>query len=148
MQASAVSICCPEKSRSSLELSYRALIESVQTAVETPVIVQVMAVSDLEASIIEALDVDMVHEIGDYRCTSCVDAKYKDFPVPVVCASSSLWPLLQRFTAGASMICTQKEGSLMATLAQLRLIKREFQNITTLSQEDINSFAEVCNFLK
>lgn len=125
-------------------MALSSLIRDIQSAVNIPIIAQIPSIRSAEVSFLEGLDVDMVHELeNNHYASSVTEEDRRSFPIPVVCASSSLWPLLRCFAAGASLVCTQKEDSLMATIAQLRLIKRELQKLMSLSSEDIESFAEV-----
>jgi pyridoxal 5'-phosphate synthase pdxS subunit len=99
----------------------------------------------VEAQILEALGIDYIDESevltpADEECH--IDKT--QFRIPFVCGARNLGEALRRVGEGAAMIRTKGEagtGNVVEAVRHMRTIKREIQQLVSLSAEEISGFA-------
>jgi pyridoxal 5'-phosphate synthase pdxS subunit len=126
-------------------MSDPALIERIKEAVTIPVMAKVRIGHFVEAQILEALGIDYIDESevltpADEECH--IDKT--QFRIPFVCGARNLGEALRRVGEGAAMIRTKGEagtGNVVEAVRHMRTIKREIQQLVSLSAEEISGFA-------
>jgi pyridoxal 5'-phosphate synthase pdxS subunit len=126
-------------------MSDPALIERIKKAVTIPVMAKVRIGHFVEAQILEALGIDYIDESevltpADEECH--IDKT--QFRIPFVCGARNLGEALRRVGEGAAMIRTKGEagtGNVVEAVRHMRTIKREIQQLVSLSAEEISGFA-------
>jgi pyridoxal 5'-phosphate synthase pdxS subunit len=127
-------------------MSDPALIKKIQDAVTIPVMAKVRIGHFVEAQILEALQVDFIDESEVLTPADDTTHIHKyDFQVPFVCGCSNLGEALRRIHEGAALIRTKGEagtGDIIQAVRQMRLIKKQIQEIKLVNQNNLIPIAE------
>lgn len=117
------------------------LIESIQEAVEIPVMAKVRIGHFVEAQILEELNVDFVDESEVLSPADYVNHVDKQrFATPFVCGATNLGEALRRITEGAAMIRSKGEagtGDVSEATRHIRTITREIRELAALAEEEL-----------
>src|SRR5207302_5064632 len=107
----------------------------------SPVMAKVRIGHFMEASILEALDVDYIDES---EVLTPADEEHHidkaDFKVPFVCGARNLGEALRRIAEGAAMIRTKGEagsGNIVEAVRHIRTIVKEMRQLTVLGKEEL-----------
>ncbi len=123
-----------------------ALIEAIQAAVTIPVMAKVRIGHAVEASILQALNVDMIDESevltpADYD--QHIDkTQYK---TPFVCGAKNLGEALRRIDEGAQLIRKKGEagtGDVSEAVKHMRMINGEIKAVQAMSSTDLKQYAK------
>lgn len=118
------------------------MIKEIQAAVSIPVMAKVRIGHDVEAQILEALEVDFIDE--SEVLTQADPFAHSDksvFKIPFVCGARNLGEALRRIDEGASMIRTKGEagtGNIVEAVRHIKTIKKE---IADLKQANLETLA-------
>ncbi len=122
------------------------MIKEIQKAVTIPVMAKVRIGHFVEASILEAIEIDYIDE--SEVLTPADDIYHIDkskFKVPFVCGAKNLGEALRRISEGASMIRTKGEpgtGDIVQAVRHMRLISSEIRRIQSLREDELASNAK------
>ena len=122
------------------------MIRGIQEAVSIPVMAKCRIGHFAEAQILEAIEIDYIHES---EVLSPADDVYhidkKQFKVPFVCGAKDLGEALRRINEGASMIRTKGEpgtGDVVQAVRHMRMMNREIARITSMRQDELFEVAK------
>lgn len=119
-------------------MSDPGMIRSIQKAVTIPVMAKVRIGHFMEASVLEALEIDFIDEsevLTPADPFSHVDKTL--FKAPFVCGARDLGEALRRIQEGASMIRTKGEagtGNIVEAVRHIKTMNREIVDLRTLSE--------------
>lgn len=114
------------------------MIKEIQAAVTIPVMAKVRIGHDVEAQILEALEIDFIDEsevLSPADPFAHVDKK--KFKIPFVCGATNLGEALRRINEGASMIRTKGEAGTGNVIEAVRHIKTIAKEIEELKSVDL-----------
>ncbi len=126
-------------------MSDPAMIESIQKAVTIPVMAKVRIGHDVEAQILEALEIDFIDEsevLTPADPFSHVDKTR--FKVPFVCGARDLGEALRRIHEGASMIRTKGEagtGNVVEAVRHMKTMNADIAQLSVLSTAELEAKA-------
>ncbi|MCL2201468.1 MAG: pyridoxal 5'-phosphate synthase lyase subunit PdxS [Oscillospiraceae bacterium] len=122
------------------------MIKGIQEAVKIPVMAKCRIGHFVEASILQAIKVDMVDES---EVLSPADDKYhidkRKFDVPFVCGARDLGEALRRINEGAAMIRTKGEagtGDVIQAVRHMRTMQSEMRQITSMREDELYDMAK------
>ena len=122
------------------------MIESVQQAVNIPVMAKCRIGHLVEARILEAMEVDFIDES---EVLTPADDEFhidkKAFAVPFVCGCRDLGEALRRLGEGAALLRTKGEagtGNIVEAVRHLRTVRGQIRRLTTLSPEELMTEAK------
>lgn len=122
------------------------MIQSIQAAVDIPVMAKCRIGHFMEARILEALEVDFIDE--SEVLTPADEAFHIDkhaFGVPFVCGCTDLGEALRRIGEGAALIRTKGEpgtGNIVEGVRHLRALRTSMQRLTRLENEELMTEAK------
>ncbi len=114
------------------------MIKEIQKKVSIPVMAKVRIGHDVEAQILQALEIDFIDEsevLTPADPFSHIDKK--KFKAPFVCGATNLGEALRRIEEGASMIRTKGEagtGNVIEAVRHIKTINREIEELKGLSE--------------
>lgn len=123
------------------------MIKEVQKAVSIPVMAKVRIGHFVEASILEAIEIDYIDE--SEVLTPADDTYHVDktkFKVPFVCGAKDLGEALRRIAEGASMIRTKGEpgtGDVVQAVRHMRAMDSEIRRVQSLRSDELFDKAKV-----
>ena len=127
-------------------MSDPAMIKGIQNAVTIPVMAKCRIGHFAEAQILEAIEIDYIHES---EVLSPADDKYHidktKFNVPFVCGAKDLGEALRRISEGASMIRTKGEpgtGDVVQAVRHMRMMQQEIRRLTSMSKDELYQAAK------
>ena len=117
------------------------MIKGIQEAVSIPVMAKCRIGHFVEAQILEAIDLDYIHES---EVLSPADDVYhidkRKFKVPFVCGAKDLGEALRRINEGASMIRTKGEpgtGDVVQAVRHMRRMNSEIAKLTSMREYEL-----------
>ncbi len=117
------------------------MIKGIQEAVSIPVMAKVRIGHQVEAQILEAIEIDYIDES---EVLSPADNIYHidktAFEVPFVCGARDLGEALRRIAEGASMIRTKGEpgtGDVVQAVSHMRLIQNQIRHVVSLREDEL-----------
>lgn len=117
------------------------LIESIQAAVDIPVMAKVRIGHFVEAQILETLGVDFIDESEVLSPADYVHHVNKwDFETPFVCGATHLGEALRRLTEGAAMIRSKGEagtGDVSEAVKHIRTLNAEIATLTSMDENEL-----------
>jgi pyridoxal 5'-phosphate synthase pdxS subunit len=123
-----------------------AMIESIQKAVNIPVMAKCRIGHFMEARILEALEVDFIDES---EVLTPADEQFhidkRTFDVPFVCGCRDLGEGLRRIAEGAAMIRTKGEagtGDIVEAVKHLRAVRAQIRRLGALSPDELAAEAK------
>ena len=123
-----------------------AVIRTIMNTVSIPVMAKVRIGHMVEASVLQALEVDYIDESEVLTPADEEHHIYKhSFQVPFVCGARNLGEALRRVAEGAAMIRTKGEagsGNVVEAVRHIRAIVREMKHLTTLPEEELMAEAK------
>lgn len=121
------------------------MIKEIQAAVSIPVMAKCRIGHFVEASVLQAIEIDYVDES---EVLTPADDRHIDktaFDVPFVCGARNLGEALRRINEGASMIRTKGEpgtGDVVQAVRHMRCIQEEIAALVSLRPEQLDEAAE------
>lgn len=121
------------------------MIKEIQAAVSIPVMAKCRIGHFVEASVLQAIEIDYVDES---EVLTPADDRHIDktaFDVPFVCGARNLGEALRRINEGASMIRTKGEpgtGDVVQAVRHMRCIQEEIAALVSLRPERLDEAAE------
>lgn len=122
------------------------MIQSIQEAVSIPVMAKVRIGHFVEASILEALEIDYIDESEVLTPADNLyhidKSKYK---VPFVCGATNLSEALRRIAEGAAMLRTKGEagtGDVVQAVRHMREINAEINRVKSLREDELFNTAK------
>ena len=127
-------------------MSQVELVEEIQNAVSIPVMAKVRIGHEIEARMLEALDVDYIDESevltpADELCH--IDKS--SFKIPFVCGARNLGEAMRRIAEGASMLRTKGEagtGNIVEAVRHARAINSELRILLSMPKSEQHVFAK------
>jgi pyridoxal 5'-phosphate synthase pdxS subunit len=123
-----------------------SMIQAIQRAVNIPVMAKCRIGHFVEASILEALEVDFVDES---EVLTPADEEFhidkRAFDVPFVCGCRELGEALRRIGEGAAMIRTKGEagtGDIVEAVKHLRAVRAQIRRLGSLGADELMSEAK------
>ena len=122
------------------------MIKEIQAAVSIPVMAKVRIGHFVEAQILEALEIDYIHE--SEVLTPADDRFHVDktlFKVPFVCGSRNLGEALRRISEGASMIRTKGEpgtGDVIEAVKHMRTLNEDIRKVVSSPESELYHIAK------
>lgn len=117
------------------------MIKEIQNAVSIPVMAKVRIGHFVEASLLEAIEIDYVDESEVLTPSDdCYHIDKTKFKVPFVCGAKDLGEALRRISEGASMIRTKGEpgtGDIVQAVRHMRMINSEIRRIQSLREDEL-----------
>ena len=117
------------------------MIKEIQQAVSIPVMAKVRIGHFVEASLLEAIEIDYIDESEVLTpADDCYHIDKTKFKVPFVCGAKDLGEALRRIAEGASMIRTKVEpgtGDIVQAVRHMRMINSEIRRIQTLREDEL-----------
>lgn len=117
------------------------MIKEIQKAVSIPVMAKVRIGHFVEASLLEAIEIDYIDESEVLTpADDCYHIDKTKFKVPFVCGAKDLGEALRRIAEGASMIRTKGEpgtGDIVQAVRHMRMINAEIRRIQTLREDEL-----------
>ena len=117
------------------------MIKGIQEAVSIPVMAKVRIGHQVEAQILQAIEIDYIDES---EVLSPADNIYHidktAFEVPFVCGARDLGEALRRIAEGASMIRTKGEpgtGDVVQAVSHMRLIQNQIRHVLSLREDEL-----------
>lgn len=127
-------------------MSDPSMIQNIQKTVSIPIMAKVRIGHFVEASILEAIDIDFIDES---EVLSPADDIYHidktKFNAPFVCGAKNLGEALRRINEGASMIRTKGEpgtGNIVQAVHHMRKINAEIRHIQSLRDDELYETAK------
>ncbi|MFI3230305.1 MAG: pyridoxal 5'-phosphate synthase lyase subunit PdxS [bacterium] len=123
------------------------MIKEIQKAVSIPVMAKVRIGHFVEASILEAIEIDYIDE--SEVLTPADDTYHVDktkFNVPFVCGAKDLGEALRRISEGASMIRSKGEpgtGDIVQAVRHMRAMNSEIRRIQSLRSDELFNHAKL-----
>jgi len=130
-------------------MSDPGMIQSIQDAVEIPVMAKCRIGHVVEARILEAIGIDMIDE--SEVLSPADDALHVDkrmFRVPFVCGARDLGEALRRVGEGAMMLRTKGEagtGDVVQAVRHLRKMEQEIRWVAGLRDDELYEAAKSLN---
>ena len=122
------------------------LIKEIQNAVSVPVMAKCRIGHIAEARILETLGIDFIDES---EVLTPADEEFHlnkhDFKVPAVCGCREIGEAIRRIDEGAAMLRTKGEagtGNIVEAVRHMRAVQKEIRKITTLSDEEVVTYAK------
>lgn len=127
-------------------MSQVELVEEIQNAVSIPVMAKVRIGHEIEARMLEALEVDYIDESevltpADELCH--IDKA--SFKIPFVCGARNLGEAMRRIAEGASMLRTKGEagtGNIVEAVRHARAINSELRTLLSMPKSEQHVFAK------
>ena len=123
-----------------------AMIQSIQKAVNIPVMAKCRIGHFMEARILEALEVDFIDES---EVLTPADEQFhidkRSFDIPFVCGCRDLGEALRRIAEGAAMIRTKGEagtGDIVEAVKHLRAVRSQIRRLGALSPDELAAEAK------
>lgn len=117
------------------------MIKEIQKAVSIPVMAKVRIGHFVEASLLEAIEIDYIDESEVLTpADDCYHIDKSKFKVPFVCGAKDLGEALRRIAEGASMIRTKGEpgtGDIVQAVRHMRMINAEIRRIQALREDEL-----------
>ncbi len=117
------------------------MIKEIQQAVTIPVMAKVRIGHFVEASLLEAIEIDYIDESEVLTpADDCYHIDKTKYKVPFVCGAKDLGEALRRIAEGASMIRTKGEpgtGDIVQAVRHMRMINSEIRRIQTLREDEL-----------
>ncbi|MDE6357041.1 MAG: pyridoxal 5'-phosphate synthase lyase subunit PdxS [Eubacteriales bacterium] len=117
------------------------MIKEIQKAVSIPVMAKVRIGHFVEASLLEAIEIDYIDESEVLTpADDCYHIDKTKFKVPFVCGAKDLGEALRRIAEGASMIRTKGEpgtGDIVQAVRHMRMINAEIRRIQALREDEL-----------
>lgn len=117
------------------------MIKEIQKAVSIPVMAKVRIGHFVEASLLEAIEIDYIDESEVLTpADDCYHIDKTKFKVPFVCGAKDLGEALRRISEGASMIRTKGEpgtGDIVQAVRHMRKINSEIRRIQSLREDEL-----------
>ncbi|WP_250278170.1 pyridoxal 5'-phosphate synthase lyase subunit PdxS [[Clostridium] colinum] len=117
------------------------MIKEIQQAVTIPVMAKVRIGHFVEASLLEAIEIDYIDESEVLTpADDCYHIDKTKYKVPFVCGAKDLGEALRRIAEGASMIRTKGEpgtGDIVQAVRHMRMINSEIRRIQSLRQDEL-----------
>ena len=117
------------------------MIQGIQNAVSIPVMAKCRIGHFVEAQVLEAIEIDYIHES---EVLSPADDVYhinkRNFRVPFVCGAKDLGEALRRINEGASMIRTKGEpgtGDIVQAVRHMRKMNSEIAKLTSMREDEL-----------
>lgn len=117
------------------------MIKGIQEAVSIPVMAKCRIGHELEARILEAIEIDYIDES---EVLSPADDVYhinkKKFSVPFVCGAKDLSEALRRIAEGATMIRTKGEpgtGDVVQAVRHMRMMNRQIRQLVSMNEDEL-----------
>jgi len=127
-------------------MSDPAMIKEIQEAVSIPVMAKARIGHQVEAQVLEALEVDYIDESEVLTPADEVNHINKwDFKVPFVCGATNLGEALRRIGEGAAMIRSKGEagtGDVVEAVRHIRSITSEIKKLTQLDTTELAAAAK------
>lgn len=127
-------------------MSQVELIEEIMSAVTIPVMAKARIGHEIEARIIEALNVDFIDES---EVLTPADERFhidkSKFKIPFVCGAKNLGEAMRRIAEGASMLRTKGEagtGNIVEAVKHARAISSELRVLLNSPREEQHAFAK------
>lgn len=121
------------------------MIKGIQEAVTIPVMAKVRIGHDVEAQILEALEIDFIDESEVLTpADPFAHVDKTNFKVPFVCGATNLGEALRRIEEGACMIRTKGEagtGNVVEAVRHLKTIRDEIEALAVMSEEELEAEA-------
>ena len=122
------------------------MIEEIKAAVSIPVMAKVRIGHIAEAQILEAIGIDFIDES---EVLTPADPHFHvdkhEYRTPFVCGATNLGEALRRVNEGAALLRTKGEagtGNIIEAVRHLRQVRREVDELQTLSDEMLGEKAE------
>ena len=117
------------------------MIKEIQQAVSIPVMAKVRIGHFVEASLLEAIEIDYIDESEVLTpADDCYHIDKTKFKVPFVCGAKDLGEALRRISEGASMIRTKGEpgtGDIVQAVRHMRMINSEIRRVQSLREDEL-----------
>lgn len=117
------------------------MIKEIQQAVSIPVMAKVRIGHFVEASLLEAIEIDYIDESEVLTpADDCYHIDKTKFKVPFVCGAKDLGEALRRIAEGASMIRTKGEpgtGDIVQAVRHMRMINAEIRRVQSLREDEL-----------
>ncbi len=117
------------------------MIKEIQQAVTIPVMAKVRIGHFVEASLLEAIEIDYIDESEVLTpADDCYHIDKTKYKVPFVCGAKDLGEALRRIAEGASMIRTKGEpgtGDIVQAVRHMRMINSEIRRIQALREDEL-----------
>lgn len=117
------------------------MIKEIQQAVTIPVMAKVRIGHFVEASLLEAIEIDYIDESEVLTpADNCYHIDKTKYKVPFVCGAKDLGEALRRISEGASMIRTKGEpgtGDIVQAVRHMRMINSEIRRIQSLREDEL-----------
>lgn len=117
------------------------MIKEIQQAVTIPVMAKVRIGHFVEASLLEAIEIDYIDESEVLTpADDCYHIDKTKYKVPFVCGAKDLGEALRRIAEGASMIRTKGEpgtGDIVQAVRHMRIINSEIRRIQALREDEL-----------
>lgn len=117
------------------------MIKEIQQAVTIPVMAKVRIGHFVEASLLEAIEIDYIDESEVLTpADDCYHIDKTKYKVPFVCGAKDLGEALRRISEGASMIRTKGEpgtGDIVQAVRHMRMINAEIRRIQSLREDEL-----------
>ena len=117
------------------------MIKEIQQAVSIPVMAKVRIGHFVEASLLEAIEIDYIDESEVLTpADDCYHIDKTKYKVPFVCGAKDLGEALRRISEGASMIRTKGEpgtGDIVQAVRHMRAINSEIRRIQALREDEL-----------
>jgi pyridoxal 5'-phosphate synthase pdxS subunit len=121
-------------------------IREIMATVSIPVMAKCRIGHFVEASVLEALEVDYIDES---EVLTPADEEFhidkRNYKVPFVCGCRNLGEALRRIAEGAAMIRTKGEagsGNIVEAVRHMRTVVREMKQLTVLGHEELVAAAK------
>ncbi|MDE6181589.1 MAG: pyridoxal 5'-phosphate synthase lyase subunit PdxS [Eubacteriales bacterium] len=117
------------------------MIKEIQQAVSIPVMAKVRIGHFVEASLLEAIEIDYIDESEVLTpADDCYHIDKTKYKVPFVCGAKDLGEALRRIAEGASMIRTKGEpgtGDIVQAVRHMRMINAEIRRVQSLREDEL-----------
>ena len=117
------------------------MIKEIQQAVTIPVMAKDRIGHFVEASLLEAIEIDYIDESEVLTpADDCYHIDKTKYKVPFVCGAKDLGEALRRIAEGASMIRTKGEpgtGDIVQAVRHMRMINSEIRRIQSLREDEL-----------
>lgn len=117
------------------------MIKGIQEAVSIPVMAKVRIGHQVEAQILQAIEIDYIDESEVLSPADNIHHIDKTaFDVPFVCGARDLGEALRRIAEGASMIRTKGEpgtGDVVQAVSHMRLIQSQIRHVVSLREDEL-----------
>lgn len=117
------------------------MIKEIQQSVTIPVMAKVRIGHFVEASLLEAIEIDYIDESEVLTpADDCYHIDKTKYKVPFVCGAKDLGEALRRIAEGASMIRTKGEpgtGDIVQAVRHMRMINSEIRRIQSLREDEL-----------